>query len=115
MARRYWVALSVALCSILAPGVSSAVCTLNGVIVRVLHYEDAYSPATSGWIYFRTSSLASYYYYASSADDDTISNAISHMNSGRTVTIQGNVAACPAVPGAGGAASIGRVNYIVNP
>lgn len=115
MSRKYCVALSVALFSLLTPGVSSAVCTLNGVIVRVLHYEDAFSAVTSGWIYFRTSSLAPYYYTAHSTDDDTISNAIAHMNSGRTVSIQGNIALCPAVPGAGSSVTIGRVNYIVNP
>ncbi len=96
------------------PGISNAACAITGVVVRVTSYDDAYS-AIGGYIYFRTSSLASSYYYASSNDDETISNAIAYMNSGRTVTISGDVAACPAVPGAGGAASIGMVNYFYNP
>ncbi|CAN5913490.1 hypothetical protein BH11PSE8_BH11PSE8_14880 [soil metagenome] len=96
------------------PAISNAACTITGVVVRVTSYDDAYS-ATGGYIYFRTSSLASSYYYVASNDDDTISNAIAYMNSGRTVAISGNVAACPAVPAAGGAASIGTVNYFYTP
>ncbi|CAN5205396.1 hypothetical protein BH11PSE9_BH11PSE9_00160 [soil metagenome] len=96
------------------PAVSNAACAITGVVVRVTSYDDAYT-TTGGYVYFRTSSLSPSYYYATSNDDDTISNAIAHMNSGRTITIGGDVAACPAVPAAGGAASIGTVSYMYNP
>ena len=96
------------------PSVSNATCTLTGQIVRVTAYSDAYS-ATAGYIYFRTSSLAAYYYYVSTPDDEMVGLAQGHMNGGRTVTIQGDVAACPAVPAAGGAAGIGLLNYMYNP
>jgi hypothetical protein len=96
------------------PGVSNATCTLTGQIVRITAYSDAYS-ATAGYIYFRPSSLASYYYSVSTTDDEMVGVAQGHMESGRTVTIQGDVAACPAVPAPGGAASIGGLNYIYNP
>jgi len=96
------------------PGVSNATPTLTGQIVRITAYADAYS-ATAGYIYFRPSSLAAYYYSVSTTDDEMVGLAQGHMNAGRTVTIQGDVAACPAVPGAGGAASIGALNYIYNP
>lgn len=114
MARKYWIILSLMLSSVMVPGLSSATCTLNGVVVRVTSYDDAYT-TIGGYIYFRTSSLSPYYYYVSTNDDDTVSNAIAYMNSGRTATIQGNVAACPAVPVAGGSASIGTLNYMYNP
>ncbi len=114
MSRKYWFVLSFLLAAVMAPGLSNAVCTLNGVVVRVTAYDDAYSTA-GGFIYFRTSSLSPYYYYVTTNDDDVVSNAIAYMDSGRTATIQGSVAACPAVPAAGGAASIGSLNYIYNP
>jgi hypothetical protein len=114
MARKYWLVLSFILSSVMVPSLSNATCTLNGVIVRVTAYDDAYT-TTGGYIYFRTSSLSPYYYYVSTNDDDMVSNAIAYMDSGRTATISGNVAACPAVPVAGGAASIGVLNYIFNP
>jgi hypothetical protein len=101
-------------CSALMAAQSSATCTLTGVIVRVTSYDNAYS-AIGGYIYFRTSSLSPFYYYVQSSDDHMVSNAIAYMNSGRTVTIQGNIAACPAVPAAGGAAYLGVSNYIYNP
>jgi hypothetical protein len=96
------------------PGAANATCTLTGQIVRITAYADAYS-ATSGYIYFRTSSLAPYYYSVSTTDDEMVGLAQGHMDGGRTVTIQGDVAACPAVPAAGGAASIGALNYMYNP
>jgi len=112
--RQALVALSFAVCSALVPSMSSATCTLTGVIVRVTGYADSYT-ATAGYIYFRTSSLSPYYYYVATNDDDMVINAIAYMNSGRSVTIQGDVSACPAVPAAGGAASLGTLNYIYNP
>lgn len=114
MVKKYLIVLSLILSSVLVPSLSNAICTLTGVVVRVTAYDDAYS-ATGGYIYFRTSSLASFYYYVSTSDDDMVSNAIAFMDSGKTATIQGNVAACPAVPAAGGSASIGTLNYIYNP
>ncbi len=116
MARKYWIVLSFILASVMVPSLSNAaICNLTGVVVRVTAYDDAL--AATNFIYFRTSSLAPYYYYVTTTDDDMISNAIAYMNSGRTATIQGNtgVAACPAVPAAGGAASIGTLNFIFNP
>lgn len=116
MARKYWIVLSFILASVMVPSLSNAaICTLNGVVVRVTAYDDAFAAAS--FIYFRTSSLVPYYYYVSTTDDDMVSNAIAYMNSGRTATIQGNtgVVPCPAVPAAGGAASIGTLNYIYNP
>lgn len=114
MARKYWIVLSFMLSSLMVPALSNAACTLSGVVVRVLAYDDAYT-GLAGYIYFRTSSLSPYFYYVSTSDDDMVSNAIAHMDSGRTATIQGNVAACPAVPAAGGSASLGTLNYIYNP
>lgn len=114
MATKIFSAACICLALAAIPAVSNASCALTGVVVRVTNYDDAYS-ATGGYVYFRTGSLASYYYYATSNDDETISNAIAHMNSGRTITISGDIAACPAVPAAGGAASIGTVNYFYNP
>jgi len=114
MARKFWIVLSLMLSSVMVPSLSHAVCTLSGVVVRVTSYDDAYT-TIGGYIYFRTSSLASYYYYVSTNDDDMVSNAIAYMNSGRTATIQGNVATCPAVPAAGGAAFLGTLNYMYNP
>ena len=108
------VALSFAVCSALVPSASYATCTLTGVIIRVTAYDDLYT-TTGGYIYFRTSSLASYYYYVVTNDDDMVSNAIAYMNSGRSLTIQGNATACPAVPSAGGAAYLGPLNYMYNP
>lgn len=114
MARKHWIVLALMLSSVMAPSLSSAVCTLSGVVVRVTSYDDTYT-TVGGYIYFRTSSLASYYYYVSTNDDDMVSNAIAYMNSGRTATIQGNAATCPAVPAAGGAAFLGTLNYMYNP
>lgn len=114
MARKYWIVLGLILSSLMVPSLSHATCTLNGIVVRVSAFDDAYS-TTSGYIYFRPSSLASYYYYVSTTDDAMISNAIAYMDSGRTATIQGNIATCPAVPAAGGSASIGTLNFIYNP
>ena len=114
MARKYWIVLSFILSSVMVPSLSNAVCTLTGVVVRVTAYEDAYA-TLGGYIYFRTSSLSPYYYSVSTNDDDMVSNAIAYMNSGRTATIQGNVTTCPAVPAAGGSASIGTLNYMYNP
>jgi hypothetical protein len=114
MERKYWLVLSFILSSVMVPSLSNAVCNLNGVIVRVTAYDDAYT-TIGGYIYFRTSSLSPYYYYVSTNDDDMVSNAIAYMDSGRTANIQGNIAACPAVPAAGGSASIGALNYIYNP
>jgi hypothetical protein len=114
MARKYWIVLSFILSSLMLPSLSNAACTLNGVVVRVTAYDDAYT-TTGGYIYFRTSSLSPYYYYVLTNDDDMVSNAIAYMNSGRTATIQGNVASCPAVPVAGGSAYIGMLNYMYNP
>ena len=95
------------------PGLSQASCSLTGTIVRVFSYDDAYG--STNYIYFRTSSLASFYYYVTTTDDDMAINANSHLNSGRTLTFNGNVASCPAVPAAGGSASIGSLNYFYNP
>lgn len=114
MTRKHWIVLSFMLSSVMVPSLSNAICTLTGVIVRVTAYDDTFS-ATGGFIYFRTSSLAPYYYFVSTTDDDMVSNAIAYMDSGRTATIQGNIAACPAVPAAGGATGIGTLNYIFNP
>lgn len=114
MSRKFWIVFSVMLSALMAPTIASATCTVTGVIVRVTSYDDAYT-ATGGYIYFRTSSLSPYYYYVTSNDDDTISNAISYLHSGRTLTINGSVAACPAVPVAGGAAFIGTLNYMYGP
>ena len=114
MARKYWIVLSLILTSVMEPSLSNAACNLNGVVVRVTSYDDAYT-TVGGYIYFRTSSLSPYYYYVSTNDDDMVSNAIAYMNSGRTATISGNAAVCPAVPAAGGAASIGTLNYMFNP
>ena len=113
MLKKYLIVSSLILSSVLVPSLSFA-CNLTGIVVRVTAYDDTYS-ATSGYIYFRTSSLSPYYYSVSTNDDDMISNAISFMDSGRTATIQGDIAACPAVPAAGGAATIGALNYIHNP
>jgi hypothetical protein len=113
MFNRIWAAVSLAGALVAMPSIAQATCTLNGVIVRVTQYDDAYT-TTGGYIYFRTSSLAPYYYYVVTNDDDMVSNAIAHMNSGRTVTIQGAVANCPAVPAAGGSAFLGTLNYIYN-
>jgi len=107
-------ALSFALYLALLPSISHASCTLTGVIVRVTAYDAAYT-TVGGYIYFRTSSLASYYYYVSTNDKDMVSNAIAYMNTGRSTTIQGNATACPAVPAAGGAAFLGSLNYMYNP
>jgi hypothetical protein len=114
MVKKIWVAVSIASALVAMPSISSATCTLNGVVVRVTHYDDAYT-TTGGYIYFRTTSLAPYYYYVVTNDDDMVSNAIAHMNSGRTMTIQGAVASCPAVPAAGGAGYLGTLNYMYNP
>ena len=114
MSRKYWLVLSFLLAAVMAPSLSNATCNLNGVVVRVTAYDDAYT-TTGGYIYFRTGSLAPYYYFVTTNDDDMVSNAIAFMDSGRTVNFQGNVATCPAVPAAGGAASIGSLNYIFNP
>jgi hypothetical protein len=114
MLKKYLVVMSLILSSVLLPSLSYATCTLTGVIVRVTAYDDAYS-GLAGYIYFRTSSLSPYYYSVSTSDDDMVSNAIAYMDSGRNATIQGNVAACPAVPAAGGSASLGSLNYILNP
>jgi cysteinyl-tRNA synthetase len=114
MVKKILAAVSIASALVAIPSVAHATCTLTGVIVRVTQYDDAYT-AIGGYIYFRTSSLASYYYYVATNDDDSVSNAIAHMNSGRTVTIQGAVAACPAVPAAGGAGYLGTLNYMYNP
>lgn len=111
MARKYWIVLSFMLFSAMVPSLSAA-CNLDGVIVRVTSYDDAF--AANNFIYFRTSSLAPYYYFVTTTDDDMVSNAIAYMNSGRTVTISGN-AACPPVPAPNAAASIGALNYIYNP
>jgi hypothetical protein len=114
MARKYWLVLSFILAAVLAPSLSNATCNISGVVVRVTGYDDAYS-TVGGYIYFRTSSLSPSYYYVSTNDDDMFSNAIAFMDSGRTINFQGNVAACPAAPAAGGAASIGTLNYFYNP
>ena len=114
MKRKFWLILSFILAAVMTPSLSNATCTLNGVVVRVTAYSDPYS-ATGGYIYFRTSSLSPYYYYVSTNDDEMVTNAIAYMNSGRTATIQGNIAACPAVPVAGSAASVGSLNYLYNP
>lgn len=114
MVRKHLIVLSLILSSVMLPSLSNAVCTLTGVIVRVTAYDDSYS-GLAAYIYFRTSSLSPYYYSVSTSDNDMASNAIAYMDSGRNATIQGNVAACPAVPAAGGAANIGTLNYIYNP
>lgn len=114
MARKYWIVLSFMLSSFIVPILSHATCTLNGIVVRVTAYDDAYS-SLSGYIYFRTSSLSPYYYYVTTSDDAMMSNAIAFMDSGRTATIQGNVTTCPTVPVAGGSANLGTLNYIYNP
>jgi hypothetical protein len=114
MTKRIWAAVSMAAALVAMPSIAQATCTLTGVVVRVTHYDDSYS-TTGGYIYFRTSSLAPYYYYVVTNDDDMLSNAIAHMNSGRTMTIQGAAAACPAVPAAGGAGYLGTLNYMYNP
>jgi hypothetical protein len=114
MVRKYWLILSFMLVAVMTPSLSNATCTISGVVVRVTAYDDLYSTLGS-YIYFRTSSLSPYYYYVSTNDDEMTSNAIAYMNSGRTATIQGNIATCPAVPAAGGAASLGSLNYFYNP
>ena len=114
MLKKYLIVSSLILSSVLVPSLSNAVCTLTGIVVRVVAYEDSFSP-TGGFIYFRPSSMSPYYYSVSTNDDDMISNAISFMDSGRTAAIQGDIAACPAVPAAGGGAGIGALNYIHNP
>jgi len=114
MSRKYWLVFSFILAAILAPSLSNAVCNISGVVVRVTGYDDAFS-AVGGYIYFRTSSLSPFYYFVSTNDDDMISNAIAFMDSGKTISFQGNIAACPAAPAAGGAASIGALNYFYNP
>ena len=114
MARRFCLMAGLLASLLVLPGVSNATCTINGLIVRVLAYDDAFS-ATGGFIYFRPSTLAPYYYFVSTNDDEMIGNAIDHMNSVRYVQIQGNVAGCPAVPAAGGSASLGSLNYISQP
>ncbi len=114
MLKKYLVVMSLMLSSVLLPSLSHAACTLSGVVVRVTAYDDAYT-TLGGYIYFRTSSLSPYYYYVSTNDDDMVSNAIAYMDSGRTATIQGDTATCPAVPAAGGAAYLGLLNYIYNP
>ena len=114
MTRKFWLVLSFVLAAVLAPSLSNATCNISGVVVRVTAYDDPFS-TVAGYIYFRPTSLSPYYYYVSTNDDDMVSNAIAFMDSGRTVNIQGNVAACPAVPAAGGAASLGALNYVYNP
>ena len=114
MVKKIWAAVSIASALVATPSISQATCTLNGVIIRVTQYDDAYS-TTGGYVYFRTSSLAPYYYYVVTSDDDMVSSAIAYMNAGRTMTIQGAVATCPAVPAAGGAAYLGTLNYMYNP
>lgn len=114
MTQKTLIALGLALAAAAAPGLSSAACNISGVVVRVTAYDDAYS-TTSSFIYFRTSSLSPSYYYVTTNDDEMTSNAIAYMDSGRTANIQGNVATCPAAPAAGGAASLGSLNYLYNP
>ena len=114
MKRKFWLILSFILAAVMVPSLSNATCTLSGRVVRVTAYSDPYS-ATAGYIYFRTSSLASYYYSVSTTDDEMVTNAIAYMDTGREATIQGNIGVCPAVPVAGGSASIGALNYIYNP
>lgn len=114
MAKRLWIILGIALSAMMLPAVSQAACTLNGVIVRVTAYDDSYS-TIAGYIYFRPTSLASYYYYVYTNDDEMINNAIASMNSGRTLTISGDVGTCPATPAAGGAGYLGLLRYFYNP
>ena len=115
MARKYWIVLSFILSSVMVPSLSHATCNLNGVVIRVTAFDDTYAFGSGGIIYFRPSSLAPYYYSVSTTDDEMISNAIAYMDSGRTATFQGNIVVCPIVPGAGGAAGIGTLNYILTP
>lgn len=113
MSRRIFLVVGV-LMSLLVHGVSHAACNLNGIIVRVTAYDDSFS-GSGGYIYFRPAALVPYYYFVVTNDDSMISNAIAFMNSQRYVSIQGNVASCPAVPAAGGAASLGALNYVSTP
>ena len=112
MARKYWIVLSFMLFSAMVPSLSNA-CTLSGVIVRVTSYDDAF--AANNFIYFRTSSLASFHYFVTTTDDDMVSNAIAYMDSGKTVTISGSAAVCPPVPPPAGLAGIGALNWMFNP
>lgn len=109
MLKKYLIVLSLILSSVLVPSLSFA-CYLTGIVVQVLSYDDSYT-TTSGYIYFRPNPLAAYVYYTYTNDDDMISNAIAYMDSGRTVTIDGNVT-CPAVPAAGGFGYVGALNYM---
>lgn len=113
MTKKFWTILSLVLFGAFVPSLSHAACLLHGTIVRVTAYDNSYS-ATGGFIYFRTSNLVPYYYFVTTNDDHMISNAINHMNSGRPVYISGNIAQCPAVPAAGGAASLGTLQYMYN-
>ena len=113
MLKKYLIVSSLVLSSVLLPSLSNAACTLTGVVVRVSAYDDSYS--TGGYIYFRTASLASSYYVVSTDDDDMISNAIAYMDSGRSVSINGNTGTCPPALAAGGSASLGALNSMSNP
>lgn len=114
MNTRFWVIVGMVLSALMAPSVANAVCNRTGIIVRVTQYDDSYT-TTGGYIYFRVSSLSPYYYYVRSDDDDSVSNAIQHMNTGRTVNISGNISSCPAVPAPGGGAYLGVLRYMFNP
>lgn len=115
MLKKYLIVSSLILSSALLPSLSNAACTQTGIVVRVTAYDDSYASSTGGYIYLRTSSLASSYYYVSTDDDEMVSNAIAYMDSGRNVSINGNTATCPAVPAAGGSASLGALNWMYNP
>ena len=110
MLKKYLIVLSLLLSSMLVPGLSNAACALTGTVVQVLSYDDSYA-TSSGVIYFRTDPLAPYVYYTYTNDDDMISNAIAYMDGGRTVTIEGNAATCPAIT-VGGFGHIGALTYM---
>jgi hypothetical protein len=91
---------------------AQATCTINGPIVRVTTYADAYT-STGCYIYIRTSALSSFYYYSRSTDDNICTNAVVAATTGVDTTLQGNTASCPT---SGTSRYQGDTNYlVVNP
>ena len=97
----------------LFPMVAQSACYINGPIVRVIQYDDAYT-TTGCYIYLRSGGpMSSFYYYSRSNDDNVCSSAVTALTSSVDVAISGNVTSCPTT---GTGRWIGLVNYMwVNP
>lgn len=99
--------------AVIFPVAAQASCTINGPIVRVIQYDDAYT-STGCYIYMRSGGpLTSYYHYSRSNDDNTCTNATIAATSGIDTTVSGAATSCPTT---GTGRYMGTVRYmVINP